>query len=45
MLGSLPLPDREAAVTYCIEVLEHVYGDSRAVSDLERVSRDLLISS
>jgi Methyltransferase domain len=42
-LGSLPLKDQEADVTYCIEVLEHVYGDTSAVSDLARVSRDLLI--
>ena len=42
-LGSLPLADREAQVTYCIEVLEHVYRDRRAVRDLARVTRDLLV--
>jgi SAM-dependent methyltransferase len=42
-LGSLPLCDSEADVTYCIEVLEHVHGSRRAVADLARVTRDLLI--
>jgi SAM-dependent methyltransferase len=42
-LGSLPLSNRETEVTYCIEVLEHVHGDLRAVADLSRVTRDLLI--
>ncbi|MFO8234708.1 MAG: class I SAM-dependent methyltransferase [Bacteroidales bacterium] len=42
-LGSLPLDDKEAEVVYCIEVLEHVYRDRKAIPDLCRVSADLLI--
>jgi 2-polyprenyl-3-methyl-5-hydroxy-6-metoxy-1,4-benzoquinol methylase len=42
-LGSLPLNDREADVVYCIEVLEHVYRSPKAVSDLCRTARELLI--
>jgi hypothetical protein len=42
-LGAMSLADRSVDVVYCIEVLEHVYGDPKPVKDLARLSRDLLI--
>jgi hypothetical protein len=42
-LGHITLPDRSVAVSYCIEVLEHVQRAPETVADLERLSRDLLI--
>jgi hypothetical protein len=42
-LGAMSLADRSVDVAYCIEVLEHVYGDAKPVTDLARLSRDLLI--
>lgn len=42
-LGQLELEDNVVDVTYCIEVLEHVYGDEKAVEDLARITRDTLI--
>lgn len=42
-LGAMKLADRSVDVVYCIEVLEHVYGDPKPVHDLARLSRDLLI--
>jgi Methyltransferase domain len=42
-LGAMSLDDRSIDVVYCIEVLEHVYGDPKPVLDLARLSRDLLI--
>lgn len=42
-LGSLPLDNNEANVVYCLEVLEHVYRDTKAIHDLCRVSNDLVI--
>jgi SAM-dependent methyltransferase len=42
-LGQMTLADRSVDVVYCIEVLEHIYGDPAPVSDLARLSRDLLI--
>jgi Methyltransferase domain len=42
-LGAMSLPDCSVDVVYCVEVLEHVYGDPKPVQDLARLSRDLLI--
>ncbi len=42
-LGALPMADGEVDAAYCIEVLEHVYGDEGAIRDLGRVSRDLVV--
>jgi Methyltransferase domain len=42
-LGAMSLADRSVDVAYCIEVLEHVYGDPKPLQDLARLSRDLLI--
>ena len=42
-LGNLPLNKEEADIVYCIEVLEHVYGDTKAIHDLCRVSKDIVI--
>jgi SAM-dependent methyltransferase len=42
-LGAMSLADRSVDVVYCIEVLEHVYGNPQLVRDLARLSRDLLI--
>ncbi|WP_432344721.1 class I SAM-dependent methyltransferase [Shinella yambaruensis] len=42
-LGNLPLEDASVDIACCIEVLEHVYGDKAAVSDLGRVARDLIL--
>jgi Methyltransferase domain len=42
-LGSMSLTDHSVDVVYCIEVLEHVYGNPKPVLDLARLSRDLLI--
>jgi ubiquinone/menaquinone biosynthesis C-methylase UbiE len=42
-LGKLPLDNKVADAVYCIEVLEHVHGDSMAIYDLCRVSNDLVI--
>ncbi|MFW6364709.1 MAG: class I SAM-dependent methyltransferase [Bacteroidota bacterium] len=43
-LGFLPLSDKEADVVYCIEVLEHVYRDKKAIPELRRVSGDYEMS-
>lgn len=40
---AIPMADREADVTYCIEVLEHVYGDRRAFTELDRVTGGYLV--
>ena len=42
-LGAIGLADRSADIVYCVEVLEHVDGDPKAVRDLARLSRDLVI--
>jgi len=45
-VGSLtgsPLADREADVTYCVEVLEHVYRDVHAFGELDRVTKSFLV--
>jgi len=42
-LGSLPAEPGEADVTYCVEVLEHVYRSEDALRDLVRVSGELLV--
>lgn len=42
-LGNLPIEANSIDVTCCIEVLEHVYGDEKAVTDLGRVSKDLIL--
>jgi 2-polyprenyl-3-methyl-5-hydroxy-6-metoxy-1,4-benzoquinol methylase len=42
-LGAIKLADRSVDVAYCIEVLEHVRRAPAAVTDLARLSRDLLI--
>lgn len=42
-LGGLPLEDREADISYCIEVLEHVRCAEGAVRDLVRITRDKLV--
>ena len=42
-LGAIGLPDGSADIVYCVEVLEHVGGDPRAVRDLARLSTDLVI--
>lgn len=42
-LGHLPLGEQEADVVYCVEVLEHTNKSTVAVSDLCRVSKDLII--
>ena len=40
---NLPISRREATVTYCIEVLEHVYRDAKAFSELDRVTAEYLV--
>lgn len=42
-ITKIPLADREANITYCIEVLEHVYRDYRAFEELDRITREYLI--
>ncbi|NOZ36718.1 MAG: class I SAM-dependent methyltransferase [Gammaproteobacteria bacterium] len=42
-LQRIPLKDKEADIVYCIEVLEHVYRSNDAVSELCRVSKDLVV--
>ncbi|MCF8379126.1 MAG: class I SAM-dependent methyltransferase [Bacteroidales bacterium] len=42
-IGNLPLEDKVADVVYCVEVLEHVYRDKKAIPDLKRTSKDLVI--
>lgn len=41
--GALPLADREADATYCIEVVEHTGRDPGVIRDLGRVTRDTLV--
>ena len=41
--GALPLADREADATYCIEVVEHTGKDPNVIRDLGRVTRDTLV--
>lgn len=43
VLGALPLEDREADISYCIEVLEHVQKDPETVKDLCRVTREFIV--
>jgi len=40
---AIPLEDQAADVTYCVEVLEHVYRDSRALDELNRVAGRYLV--
>ncbi len=42
-LGNLPLDDASVDIACCIEVVEHVYGDTGAIADLGRVSRDIVL--
>ena len=42
-LGQLPLKNRKADIVYCIEVLEHVHKSPKAIHDLCRVSKELII--
>jgi SAM-dependent methyltransferase len=42
-LGSLPLSDREAHMTCCVEVIEHVARRNETIQDLSRTSSDLLL--
>jgi SAM-dependent methyltransferase len=43
---SLPLDDQETGVTYCIEVLEHVARDEKALSELARVTaQDIILTT
>ena len=42
-LTDIPLADREADVTYCVEVLEHVYRDARAFAELDRATGSYLV--
>lgn len=44
-LGRLPVADREADVTFCIEVIEHTGRSPELLADLSRTSRDLLVIS
>jgi len=39
----IPLADREADVTFCVEVLEHIQRDARAFAELERVTGKYLV--
>jgi ubiquinone/menaquinone biosynthesis C-methylase UbiE len=42
-LGALPLRDREAQLSYCIEVLEHTGRAASAARDLARVTSEHLV--
>jgi SAM-dependent methyltransferase len=44
-LGKLPLGDKEADATFCIEVIAHVSVDPMILRDLGRITNDLLIVS
>jgi hypothetical protein len=44
-LPNLPLGDREADVTYCVEVVEHAGTDASVVAELGRITRDMLVIS
>lgn len=39
----IPLGEREADLVYCIEVVEHVGGDPRALQELQRVTDSYLV--
>lgn len=41
--SNAPLADREADVVFCIEVLEHVRRDARALHELERIAGRFLV--
>ena len=40
---AVPLKDREATLVYCIEVLEHIQRDERALQELQRVTDQYLV--
>jgi 2-polyprenyl-3-methyl-5-hydroxy-6-metoxy-1,4-benzoquinol methylase len=40
---AIPLADREASIVYCIEVIEHIGLDRRALRELRRVTDSYLI--
>lgn len=40
---AIPLADREAAISYCIEVIEHIGRDNRAIDELRRVTDAYLV--
>lgn len=42
-IGSCTLPDRISEITFCIEVLEHVYRNEAAFHDLTRMTQDVLV--
>lgn len=42
-LFDIPLTDREAEVTYCVEVLEHVDRNSRSFAELDRITASNLV--
>jgi len=44
-LGQLEMKDREADVVFCIEVLEHVFGEKEALRDLRRVADKIIVLS
>ncbi len=44
-LGDLPVADRQADVTFCLEVIEHTGHDCSHLADLSRITRDLLVIS
>lgn len=41
--GPAPLDDQSVDVAFAVEVLEHVGGDRTVLTDLARISRDLLV--
>lgn len=43
--GPAPLDDQSVDVAFAVEVLEHVGGDETVLSDLARISRDLLVAT
>lgn len=40
---AIPLADREATIVYCIEVIEHIGRDHRALRELQRVTDAYLV--